>query len=292
MLERQPTAGAAETGHHFIEDEHDAELVGQLAHALHIAFRRYQNACGAGNALQQDSGDGARPLTFDDPAQVLQGTRAFFFFVRRIELAAIQVGIEKVHMATGVLIGHAAWVAGGDDGRAGAAVVRAVGGEDLVATGVQARHAHGVLVGIGPGVGEEHLGESGRRAGEDALGGFATHQVGGGRGDGHQAAGLFLDGGDHLRVLVADIGVDQLAAEVEVAFAVVVPQRAALAAGNHQRVEGALGRPGMKDVLAIQIVDVLVADRCAHDDLGLAVADACTIGTKRLIAVGPDTGSG
>src|SRR5690606_24252756 len=118
-------------------------------------------------------------------------TLAFLFLVRRVELAAVQVGVEEMHVAGGVFVGHAARVAGGDDGRAGVAVVGAVGGEDLLAAGVQARHAHGVLVGVGAGVGEEHLGEAGGRTGDDALGGFTAHQVGGGRGDGHQAAGLF-----------------------------------------------------------------------------------------------------
>ena len=68
------------------------------------------------------------------------------------------------------------------------------------------------------------------------------------RGDRAQHVGLLLDGRDELGVLVADVGVDELAGEVEVAVALVVPEPRALGAGDDQRVERRLRRPGVEDV--------------------------------------------
>jgi len=61
-------------------------------------------------------------------------------------------------------------------------------------------------------------------------------------------------------VLVADVDVYQLAAEVEIALAGVVPQLSALCPGDHQRVEAALRRPRMEHILAVQLAYVLIAD--------------------------------
>ena len=88
---------------------------------------------------------------------MVQGPLGLLLGRGRPELGAVQVGAEEVHVPARVLVGHAAPVARRDDRRAGVAVVRAVGREDLVAAGVQARHADGVLVRVGAAVGEEDL---------------------------------------------------------------------------------------------------------------------------------------
>ena len=49
LLEGEPAPGAAKTGHHFIEDQHNTKLVGQRPHALHIALRRDKNPGGPRN---------------------------------------------------------------------------------------------------------------------------------------------------------------------------------------------------------------------------------------------------
>ncbi len=87
--------------------------------------------------------------------------------------------------------------------------------------GGEARHADGVLDGVGAAVGEEDLAEA--RAGllDDALRGLAAHEVGVRGGDRRELGGLALDRLDDLRVRVADVGVDELAREVEVGLAVV-----------------------------------------------------------------------
>ena len=98
-------------------------------------------------------------------------------------------------------------------------------GHHLVAAGVDARHAHGVLGRLGAAVGEEHHVEVARaRARPPAAASSARFVVGVLRRDRAEQVGLLLDRRDHLRVLVADVGVDELRREVEVALAVVVPE--------------------------------------------------------------------
>ena len=153
----------------------------------------------------------------------------------------------------------AAGIAGHGDGAGGGAVVAAVGGQHLVATGGQARHPDGVLGRLGPAVGEEHHVEVARGELGDEPGGLAALVVGMERGDGAQPLGLGLDGLDHLGVLVAEVGVHQLRREVEVAVAVLVPEPRTLGAGHDERVERALGRPGVEDVGPIVPVGLALA---------------------------------
>ena len=178
-VEREPLARAAEPGHHLVEDQHDAVLVGEGTHPCQVAGRRHHDPGGAGNRLQQDRGDAVGAFGLDHPAQVLQGPRALLLRRGGPELRAVEVGAEHVDVAPCVLVGHPAPVAGRDDRPAGVAVVGAVRRHDLVAPGVQTCHPDGVLVGVGAAVGEEHLVEALGRAGGDPLGGDAPGQVGG-----------------------------------------------------------------------------------------------------------------
>ena len=96
-------------------------------------------------------------------------------------------------------------------------MVAAVGREHLVPAGVQPRHADGVLVGVGAAVGEEDVVEVAGGVRGDQPGGLGAGAVGERRGDGAEVGGLLLDRRDDARVLVAEVGEDQLRAEVEVA---------------------------------------------------------------------------
>ena len=122
-------------------------------------------------------------------------------------------------------------------------MIRPVGREHFVSTGVQARHPDCVLVGIRTAVGEEDLVETLRGEVRDALGCFAAREVCRRRRDGRELVCLVLDGGDDGGMLVADIDVDQLAREIEVFVAVEVPDPGAEAAGDDQGLQRALGRP-------------------------------------------------
>ncbi len=135
------------------------------AHALHIACRRHEDPGGAGDGLQQDRRDGRRPLAFNDPPQMRQRALALLFLSRGVELAAVKVGVEEVNVAAGELIRHPAPVAGSGDRAAGVAMIGTIGRQHLVAPGIEPRHANRVLIGIRPGVSEEHLTEARRRRG-------------------------------------------------------------------------------------------------------------------------------
>ena len=69
------------------------------------------------------------------------------------------------------------------------------------------------------------------------------------RPDRRQLLGLLLDRRNDLRMAVADRHVHELRGEVEVALAVVVPEVAALGAGDGNRVDCVLHRPGVEDEL-------------------------------------------
>ena len=73
---------------------------------------------------------------------------------------------------------------------------------------------------------------------------------------------LLLDGLDNGRVLVADVGVDQLAGEVQERVALEVPDPAALAGCEHAGLQGALGAPRMEDMGAVEVVSLGIAAFC------------------------------
>jgi hypothetical protein len=117
-----------------------------------------------------------------------------------------------------------------------------------VPSGVQAGHAQRVLRRLRAAIGEEHLVEvTGSQLG-DQPGRLAAGVVGERRRDRAQPRRLLLDRGYQLGVLVADIDVDQLRGEVEVAFAAVVSEMRSTRAGDRHRVDQRLRRPGVEHV--------------------------------------------
>src|SRR5690606_7986249 len=86
------------------------------------------------------------------------------------------------------------------------------------------------------------------RALRDQPGELAAHVVGERRADGREPPGLGLERRDEAGVLVAEVEVDELGREVEVAVAVLVPEPGALAARDGQRVDRALRGQGVEDV--------------------------------------------
>ena len=164
-----------------------------------------------------------------------QRALALLLFRRGVKFAAIEVGIEKMYVAAGILVRHPAPVAGGGNRAAGVAVIGAIGGEHFIAPGIEPRHTDGVLVGIGAGVGEEHFAKAFRRQLDNPLRRFAAGEVGGGGRDGHQLFQLGFHRRQHARMLIANVDVDQLAAEIQVSIAFVIPQLAAFCPGDHQR---------------------------------------------------------
>jgi hypothetical protein len=120
---------------------------------------------------------------------------------------------------------------------------------------VQARHAHGVLDGLGAAVGEEDVREALGRPVDDEASRLGAHVVGVLGRHRAQPRGLLLDRGDDAWVLVADVGVDELRREVEVAPAVVVPDVRAAAACYHHRRQLRLRGPRVEDMGTVEAVD-------------------------------------
>lgn len=133
-------------------------------------------------------------------------------------------------------------------------MVRAVPRQYLVTARVQARHAHRVLDRVCPTVGEEDLVQLARRALGDQPGRFRAGRVGVLRRHRAQLGSLFGNGGNDFRVLVADVGVDQLTGEVQQPVALAVPHvRPRRRRDRHGRDLG-LSRPGMENMGPVQFV--------------------------------------
>ena len=69
---------------------------------------------------------------------------------------------------------------------------------------------------------------------------------------------LLLDGLDDPRMLVADVHVDELAREVEVAATIDVPDLASATTGKRQRSKGARRGPGVEDARSVALADARV----------------------------------
>ena len=122
-------------------------------------------------------------------------------------------------------------------------MIAAIAREHLRSSCVEPGHAHGMLDSLGAAVREEDVGEGFWRSFGDETSGLAADVVGVLRGDGAEAVGLGLDRLDHRRVLVADVGVDQLARQIEELVAVVVVDIAARCPGDRHRRDEGLGGP-------------------------------------------------
>ena len=254
LVEGEPLAAAAEARHHFVADHHDPVAVAEPADALEVPVGWHEDAVGAHDRLDDDRRHRVGPLDHEHFFEVLQGAVALLGLAGAVEGTAVGVRAPELHHAGHArLTRPAARIAGEGDRPVGGPVVAAVVAEHLEPTGVQAGHSHRVLGGLGAAIGEEHhvevtvfvLAASNL---DDQAGGLAAGVVGVDGGDGAQAVGLFLDRRHQLGVLVADVDVDQLAGEIEVAGAVVGPEVAALGARDHGGVERALGAPRMEHV--------------------------------------------
>ena len=272
-VDGEPLAATAEPGHHLVGDHHDAVVVAQLTDALEVAVGRHEDAVRADHGLQHDGGDVLAALDHDHVGQVGERPLALLGVVGGVEGRAVGVGPPELDDAGQPrLAAPAAGIAGHRDRPGRRAVVAAVGREDLVPAGVQPGHADGVLGGLGAAVGEEHHVEVAGRQLADQPGGLAAGVVGVDRGDGAELVGLLLDRRHQLGVLVADVDVDELAGEVEVAVALLVPEPRPLGPGDDDRVERRLRRPRVEDVGAVVEVGL---------DRERVVASAVTDGPSR-----------
>ena len=164
-------------------------------------------------------------------------------------------------MLRGVLVRPPTRVTGRGDRGAGVAVIRAVCRENLVLVGVDACHPDRILDRIGATVGEEDLRHVRTCYVDDPLRSFAALVVGVLWRDGRELGCLLLDGRDHLRVLMADVHVDQLRGEVQELVAVVVPDVRAFRCGDAHGIQRCLRAPRVEHVLTVEVVDALAFGR-------------------------------
>ena len=214
-----------------------------------VRLRRDEHPVRADDGLEDDGRDLLGTLVLHHLGQVGEGADALLLVRGRPERRAVRVRAHEVDDAGDRrLAPPAPRLAGEGHGGGGGAVVAAVRRQHLRPARVGAGQADGVLVGLGAAVGEEDPVEALGRVGGDEPGRLVAGLVGEGRRDGAEPLGLLDDGGDHLRVLVAEVQVHQLRREVEPAVALVVPELAPGAAGERERVDQVLGRPGVEDV--------------------------------------------
>ncbi|CAB4885355.1 unannotated protein [freshwater metagenome] len=260
----EPLAASTETTHHLVADHHDAVAVADVAYALEVAVRRYEDAVGSHDGLEDDRCDGVCALHHERVLDVLQRSLALLGLVRRVERRPVRVGAPYAHDSRDAWFASPSARVAGHRHRPGCCtVVAAVRGEDLVPTRVNSRHADGVLGCLGAPVGEEHHIEVARGEFGDESRCLTTLGVGERRRDGAQLGGLVLDGLHEFGVLVADVHVDELTREVEVTLAVLVPHPRALGSGNDDGVDESLCRPRMEHVGAV----VGLGDRGAGFDV-------------------------
>ena len=282
VVDGEPLAGPAEAGHHLVGDEHDAVAVADLPDPGHVTGWGDHDARGARHRLEDDGRDRVRPLVLDQPIQVVQRPLGLLLLGLGVERRPVQERAVEVHdTAAAVVVGVAARVAGQVDRGVGAAVIGAVTREHLAPAGVQPGHPDRVLDRVGAAVCEEHLGQVAGRALGDQPGRLGPGRVGVLRRDRAQLRGLFGNGRNDFRMLVADVGEHQLRGEVEIPVSLAVPDVGAL--GGHDRHRGDLGlrRPGVEDVFAVQLVglgglgDRRVEGLPARQHLGSCRRHAC-----------------
>jgi hypothetical protein len=212
-----------------------------MAHALQEAGWRDHDPCGPRDGLEDDRGEGGRTFEEDGVLEALEGPGALFLLGAGVKDRAVEEGTEEVHdPGRADVVGPAPRVPGQVDRGRGGPVVAAVSGEDLLSTGVQAGHAHRVFDGLGAAVGEEDLGRPLEGVVQDEFGRPIALLVAVLGRDRAERAGLVLDSANDGRVLVADIGVDQLRGEVEVGLAGLVGHVDAVGIPYHQGVYGRL----------------------------------------------------
>ena len=245
VVHREPAARPAEARHDLVGDHQDPVPIADLADAGDVPVGRDEDAVRADDGLEEDRRDRVRAFVADHVLQALEALR------HRAGLRltpAMRVRIADDPDEAG-LVGPAPRVAGQGHGAKRRAVVRAIAGEDLVASGRVASELDGVLDGLGAAEREEDLvhvagqdlGELGPEPGPD-LGRERRLDV-------LQLERLCRDGVDDPSIAVADVDRHQLAVEVEDPLTLGRVEVDALGVIDGDRVDGPLDRPREDRVL-------------------------------------------
>ncbi len=259
VLAGEPPAGTTEARHDLVENQEDPVPVADLADRLQIARRWRDDPVRAGHGLEDHRGDRVRALVLEDLLEVRRA-RADRARIRVTGRTAVRVRIEHPNDAAHPrLVRPASRVARQDDRAVGRAVVRAVARDDLVPPGREAREPDRVLVRLRARVREERHAQVARRDLLQQATEVRARLRGHRRPDRAEAVRLLLDRRDDLRVLVADVDVDELRREIEITRALVVPEVPAFGPGHRDRVDRVLRGPRVEDVL-LRVLDDLGAE--------------------------------
>ena len=287
VVDAEPAPGTAEAGEHLVRDEDDPVLGAQLADPAQVAGRRHDHPRAAGHGFQDQARDRRRTLEQDHLLEVGERSLALLLRCARPERRAVEERAEEVDGARRARVRRPpARVTGQvDRGRRGS-VVRAVGGQHLRSTRVKACQPHRVLDGLRTARGEEHVTEADRGHLHDQPRRLATDVRGMAGRQRAQPVRLLPDRRHDARVLVTQVGEDQLGREVQVAATVGVVDVAARAA--HEGGDGArpLHRPGVEH----QLVQVHRTPRASWDR-SIPLFGRCRTATSSVPEPGPGPGA-
>ena len=177
------------------------------------------------------------------------------------ECAAIEVWTKEVDMATGVLVRPTTWITSCRYSGGGVAVIATVEREHLVLTGVQASHTNRVFDSICATIGEEDLVHMRCGALCNQLGSLCARIICMLRSDSCEFGSLILNRFNDLGMLEADVGEYQLAGEIQVLVALVIPEVTTFSPSHRHWADLGLGRPRVENVSAIKVKDLFTAGR-------------------------------
>src|ERR1700676_2985869 len=252
VLRCQPFSSSSKSGHHFIVNQQNAVFVAKRPELGVIIVRRNQQAVGSGNPLHHHRGDGVWPFHLNNLFNVAD-TFAMARFDLLAKRATITIRVENSNNAgNSRLDGPAPRIARGGHRTHRGAMITAVPRDDFVAAGNEPRHFDGIFIGLGAAKREERF----RQAGY--FGEFFAERPARFSGKTWPREAKFihllLDGFQHFWMLVSDIEIDQLRAEVQPALVIAIPEPDALAAFHVNRIRLALHRPREHRVVAFSMI--------------------------------------
>src|SRR5712671_2887358 len=249
MLGGKPFTGAAKSAHHLVVDHQDAVFVAERAKFWIVIVRRNQQAVRTGDALDKNGRDGIRPFHLDD-----------FFDVRNtFAMAGFYFLPERTTIAIGIEDANDSWQAGldwptpritrGGHRTHSGTVIGTIASDDFVAAGRESGHLHGVFVGFRAAQREKCFRQAGNRG--KFLSQLAAWLGGKAWSCKTQLVHLFLDGFQHFWMLMTNVQVDELRAEIQPAIVIAVPKPNALTSLHVNGIRCRLNRPREHRVLAV-----------------------------------------
>ena len=135
-------------------------------------------------------------------------------------------------------------------------MIGAVAGKNLVAAGVHPGNLDGVFVGVGAGIGEEHLAHVVGHQFHNHLGQLGPVLIGIGLADEGVALQLGLDGVVDILVAIAQVHIHMEGGHVRVAVALIVVEVDVVAVLNGNGVQAPLLVPGLEHILLLGLLDL------------------------------------